>query len=74
MQHVSYASMRARQFCVLTTTESWADFGARKMHLSPPTPSSLGCWPFLGGGSIFVDLLFYVLPIVCVGSVSLCPF
>ena len=32
-----------------------------KMHL---TPSGLGCWPFLGAGSIVVDLLFIVAPIV----------
>ena len=45
-------------------------------------PSSLGCCPFEGGGSVVVDLLFNVLPIIC-GSyvfvfvlltVALCPF
>ena len=43
---------------------------------------SLGCCPFLGGGSVVVDLLFYVPPIVYGGSVlvfvlvciTLCPF
>ena len=39
------------------------------MHLSPPHPVSLGCCLFLGGGSVVVDLLFYVPPIVCAGSV-----
>ena len=40
------------------------------MHVSP---SGLGCLAFLGGGSVVVDLLFYVPPIVygCL-SVSLC--
>ena len=40
------------------------------MDLSPPPPPpGLGCCPFLGGGSVVVDLLFNVLPIGCVGSV-----
>ena len=42
------ASVRAKQFCVLTTTESSAK---------------------IGGGSVVVDLLFNVLPIVCGRSV-----
>ena len=50
------------------------------MHLNP---SGLGCCPFLSGGSVVVDdLLFYVLHIVCGGSVfvfdflciTLCPY
>ena len=36
-----------------------------KMHLRPPDP-------FLGGGSIVVDLLFIVAPIVCVFFVLVC--
>ena len=52
------------------------------MHLSPPPPGSLGCCPFLGGGSDVVDLLFYIPSIVCGGSmlvyvlvfITLCPF
>ena len=35
------------------------------MHCSP----TLGCCPCLGGGSVLVDLLFNVLPIVCGNSV-----
>ena len=42
----------------------------------------LGCCPFKGGGSVVVDLLYNVLPIVCVSTVfvfvllciTLCPF
>ena len=48
------------------------------MHLSPPPP----CCPFQGGGSVVVDLLFNVLPMVCGScvivfvllSITLCPF
>ena len=44
-------------------------FGTGKMHFSPPPPPpplwlSLGCCPFLGGGSVVVDFLFVVTPIV----------
>ena len=50
------------------------------MHLNPP--GSLGYYTFYGGGSFVRDQLFYVLPIVCEGSVlvfvlvyvALCPF
>ena len=41
------------------------------MHLSPPSPGSLGCCPFLGGGSVVVDLLFIVTPIVGVCNCSM---
>ena len=36
------------------------------MHLSPPPPPpvGLGCFPFLGGGSVVVDLLLIVTPVV----------
>ena len=37
-------------------------FGTSKMHLSPPV--CLGCCPFSGGGSVVVDFLFIVTPIV----------
>ena len=51
-----------------------------KMHLSP-AGGGLGSCPFEGSGSVVVDLLFNVLPIVCGGSVfvfvllciTLCP-
>ena len=36
------------------------------MHL---TPSGLGCFTLEGGGSVVVDSLFIVAPIVCGGSV-----
>ena len=49
------------------------------MHFSPP-PSGFGCCPFQGGGSVVVDSLLIVTPIVgfCYCSVllclTLCPF
>ena len=47
------------------------------MHLSPPPPSpppppvGLGCWPFSSGGSVVVDFLFIVTPIVGVCNCSM---
>ena len=41
------------------------------MHLSPPPPGGLGCLPFLGGGSVVVDVLFIVTPIVGVCNCSM---
>ena len=41
------------------------------MHLSPPPPGGLGCCPFLGGGSVVVDFLFIVTPIVGVCNCSM---
>ena len=41
------------------------------MHLSPPPPDGLGCCPFLGGGSVVVDFLFIVTPIVEVYNCSM---
>ena len=46
----------------------------RNQYKSPHTAKGttcggLGCCPFLGGGSIVVNLLFGVLPIGCGGSV-----
>ena len=44
------------------------------MHLSPPPPpppGSLGCCPFSGGGSVVVDFLFIVTPIVGVCECSM---
>ena len=39
------------------------------MHLSPP--GGLGCCPFYGGGSVVVDFLFIVTPIVGVCNFSM---
>ena len=39
------------------------------MHLGPP--GGLGCCPFNGGGSIVVDILFIVTPIVGVCNCSM---
>ena len=43
------------------------------MHLRPlpPTPGGLGCCPFYGDGSVVVDLLFIVTPIVGICNCSL---
>ena len=42
------------------------------MHLSPPpTPCGLGCCSFAGGGSVVVDILFIVTPIVGVCNCSM---
>ena len=40
------------------------------MHLSPP-PSGLGCCPFIGGGSVVVDSLLIVTPIVGICNCSI---
>ena len=45
--------LRTGQFCVLTAAESGG------------SPGGLGCCPFWGGGSVVVNLLFNVPPIVC---------
>ena len=37
----------------------------------PPPPGDLGCCPFWGGGSVVVDLLFIVTPIVGVCNCSM---
>ena len=39
-------------------------FGTNKMHLSPPPPGGFGCYPVLGGGSVVVDSMLIVTPIV----------
>ena len=39
------------------------------MHLGPP--GGLGCCPFWGGGSVVVDFLFIVIPIVGVCNCSM---
>ena len=38
---------------------------------SPYKPGGLGCCPFLGGGSVVVDVLFIVIPIVGVCNCSM---
>ena len=44
---------------------------AGRMHLSPPPPRGLVCCPFWGGGSVVVDFLFIVTPIVGVCNFSM---
>ena len=41
------------------------------MHFSPPPPGGLGCCPFDAVGSVFVDLLYIVTPIVGVCKCSM---
>ena len=66
IKHPTTVQLRSL-FCVLTTKESrakiWRQLNAVK------SKGGLGCPPFLGGGSVVVELLFYVAPIVCGGSV-----
>ena len=72
--------MRAKQFCVLTTTESRAKSWCQSNAFKPPRWLSLQS--VLRGGSVVVDLLFNVLLIVHGSSVFvfvslcfiLCPF
>ena len=45
-------------------------FGTSKIHLIPPA-GGLDCRPLLGGGSVAVDLLFIVTPIVWVCNCSI---
>ena len=69
--NIEEASMRAKHFFVFYMKQQLnlgRIFGTSKMHLS--SPGGLGCSPFKGGGSVVVDSLFIVAPIVCVGSVS----
>ena len=64
----------------LTTAESRVKV-LRLLNVFKPH-SGLDCYPFYGGGSVVIDLLFNVLPIVCGDSVfvfvlesmTLCPF
>ena len=37
----------------------------------PPPPRGFGSCPFWSGGSAVVDLLFYMLPVVCGDAISL---
>ena len=65
------ASMRAKHFFVFYMKQQLnlgRIFGTSKMHLS--SPGGLGCSPFKSVGSVVVDSLIIVAPIVCVGSVS----
>ena len=61
------ASMRAKKNCASTTLES----GVKVWHWCGAfgPPGGLGCCPFWSGGSVVLDLMFYVPPIVCWGSV-----
>ena len=65
--------------CVLSNIQQQQNqgrrFGTSKMHLSPP-PSGLRCCSFLGGGSVVVDSLLIVAPIVglCKCSMFCCVF
>ena len=71
-------SMRADISCTSTTAESRAKIWISVKCIQ--APSGLDCCPFGGGGSVVVDLLFIVTPIVGVCNCSifcctfLCPF
>ena len=73
--------MQAEHFLYFNNSRIWGEnLVPVKMHLSTPHPSGLGCCPFLGDGSVVVDFLFIVTPIVEVCNcsmffyVTLCPF
>ena len=59
--------MRAKQFLCFNNNGIWGERLARVWCIW--APGGLGCCPFWGGGSVVNDLLFYVPPIVCWGSV-----
>ena len=60
------ASMRAKQVCALTTTESRAKIWRQLMLLAH---DYLDCCPFKGGGSVTVDNFFNVPASACGDSV-----
>ena len=56
-------------FLVLQQEQNLARrFGTSKMHIAP---DGLSCCPFKGGGSVVVDFLFIVTPIVGVYNCSM---
>ena len=57
--------------CTLTTAESRAKISYQQNAFNPPPPRGLGCCPFYGGGSDFVDFLFIVTPFVGVCNCSM---
>ena len=65
--------MRAEHFLYFNSKRNLGRrFVTSKMHLPPPPPpGGLGCCPFKGGGSVVVDFLFIVTPIVGVCNCSL---
>ena len=63
------ASMRAEHFCTSTTAESRARIWCQWNAFKPP--GGLGCCPFWGGGSVVIDFLFIVTPIVGVCNCSM---
>ena len=68
------ASMRAEHFLFLVLQQRQnlgRRFVASELHLPPPPPGGLGCCPFWGGGSVVVDFLFIVTPIVGVCNCSM---
>ena len=71
--------MRAKQFCVLTTTESRRIFGTGKMHLSPPVAwaavRSQAVVPLL----LICRLMYFPFDVgccvcLCLLCITLCPF
>ena len=63
------ASMRAESFLCFNDSRIWGE------DLVPVkciwSPGGLGCCPFWGGGSVVVDFLFTVVPIVGVCNCSM---
>ena len=66
------ASRKLNKLCVLTTAEPIATILPAELIWAP---GGLGCCPFCGGGSLIVDSLFTVVPVVFVGwGVGFGPF
>ena len=62
----------SRTFLVLQQQQNLGRrFGTSKMHSSPPPPFGFGCCPFYGGGSVVVDFVFVVTPILVVCNCSM---
>ena len=60
---------------LMVLSQYWGKYLALvKCINAPPPPVGLGCCPFKGDGSVVIDLLFNVLPIVCGISVFLSLF
>ena len=65
------ASMRAGRFLCLNGGGIWGEGLVPVGCICPPPPGGLGCCPFWGGGSVVVDFLFIVTPIVRVCNCSM---
>ena len=65
--------MRAEDFLYFNSGRIWGEdlVPVKCICPPPPPPGGLGCCPFWGGGSVVVDFLFIVTPIVGVCNCSM---